>query len=158
VDGPLRQGTVVGLNLALSAGACVVSAAAVSPHFAASVAVGTALELANFRALWASCERTLLAGRSAGGVAAGAFAARLVLLGLAILFALHAGVDAVGLLIGLSCIVPAVLLAGWLAAPPIVPDAPCLAPDDPAWDLWDPWLARERAPRAADEDAEEDAR
>jgi hypothetical protein len=154
VDGPLRQGTVVGWNLAFSAGACAVSAATVSAHFAASIALGTALELANFRALWASCERTLLAERSARGVAVAAFGARLVLLGVAIALALRSGIDAVGLLIGLSLIVPAVLLAGWLAAPPIVPDAPALAPDDPAWDLADPWLARERAPRD-DEDGEE---
>lgn len=159
MDGPLRQGTVVGWNLAFSAGACAVSAATVSPHFAASIAVGAVLELANFRALWASCERTLLAGRSAGGLAAGALGLRLALLAVAVAFALRSGIDAVGLLIGLSGMVPAVLIAGWLAGPPIVPDAPALAPDDPAWDLWDPWLARERAPRREDDDErQEEAR
>jgi hypothetical protein len=26
------------------------------------------------------------------------------------------------------------------------PDAPALAPDDPSWDAWNPWLAREVEP------------
>jgi hypothetical protein len=26
----------------------------------------------------------------------------------------------------------------------VVADLPALAPEDPSWDRWDPWLARER--------------
>lgn len=152
MDAALRQGTVVGWNLAFSAGACAVSAAAVSPRFAAGLALGAVLEAANFRALFASCERLLGTGASAGGLAAVALGVRLVLLALVIAVALRAGVDAAGLLVGLSLILPATLLAAWRARPPVVADAPALASDDPAWDLWNPWLAREREPRHEDEE------
>jgi hypothetical protein len=154
LDVALRQGTVVGWNLAFSAGACALSAAAVSPRFAAALALGALLEAANFRALWASCERLLGTGGAAGGLAAVALGVRLALLALVIAVALRAGVDAAGLLVGLSLILPVTVLAAWRARPPVVADAPALAPDDPAWDLWNPWLARERAPR--DEAEEED--
>jgi hypothetical protein len=77
---------------------------------------------------------------------------RLVLLALVLAVALRAGVDAAGLLLGLSLIVPATVLAAWQARPRVVPDAPALRPDDPAWDLADPWLARERSPRDPDEE------
>jgi hypothetical protein len=60
--------------------------------------------------------------------------------------ALRVGVHPAGLLVGLSLIIPAALLAAWRARPPIVPDAPAIAPDDGEWKRWNPWLARERAP------------
>jgi hypothetical protein len=152
VDAALRQGTVVGWNFAFSAGACALSAAAVSPRFAAGLALGALLEAANFRALWGSCERLLGTGGSAGGLAVAALGLRLGLLALVLAAALHAGVDAAGLLVGLSLILPATVLAAWRARPPVVADAPALASDDPAWDLWNPWLAREREPRGEDEE------
>ena len=150
MDVALRQGTVTGWNAALSASACALSAAAVSPRFAAALALGALLEAANFRALWGSCERVLGTGAAASRLAVAALGVRLALLAVVIAVALRAGIDAAGLLVGLSLIVPATLAAAWRARPPVVPDAPALAPDDPAWDLWNPWLTRERAPRDGD--------
>ena len=152
MDVALRQGTVLRWNLAFSAGACALSAAAVSPRFAAALALGALLEAANFRALWGSSVRVLGVGHAAGGVAVAALGVRLVLLAAVIALALRAGIDAAGLLVGLSLIVPAVLLAAWRARPPLLADAPALAPDDPAWDLWNPWLGREREPRERTEE------
>ena len=40
-----------------------------------------------------------------------------------------------------------------MAGPPIDPSAPALDPDDEGWDVWNPWLARERD-TVDDEDAE----
>jgi hypothetical protein len=143
VNATLTQGSVMGWNLAFSAGACAVSFAAVSPRFAAGLAVGAALEAVNFRSLFRSCERILLSGGAGAGPAVATFGLRFVLLGAMIFAALHAGVHPVGLLVGLSLIVPASLLAAWRARPSVDPHAPSLASDDPAWELWNPWLARE---------------
>ena len=82
----------------------------------------------------------------------GVFALRFVLLVVGIGAALHFGADPVGLLVGLSLIMPAALIEAWRTRPAIDPDAPVLSSDDPAWDAWNPWLARERVP--ADEDDE----
>jgi hypothetical protein len=146
VNATLTQGSVMGWNLAFSAGACAVSFAAVSPRFAAGLAVGAALEAVNFRSLFRSCERILFSGGSGAGPAVATFGLRFVLLGAMIFAALQVGVHPVGLLVGLSLIVPASLLAAWRARPPVDPHAPSLASDDPAWELWNPWLAREADP------------
>jgi hypothetical protein len=58
--------------------------------------------------------------------------------------ALYFGAHPVGLLIGLSLIVPAAIIEAWRARPAVNPEAPQLAPDDPDWERWNPWLARER--------------
>ena len=152
MNAALTQGSVMGWNLAFSAGACAVSAAAISPRFAAGLAIGALLEAVNFRSLFRSAERALLAGGAGAGVAVASFGLRFVLLGAMIFLALRAGFHPVGLLVGLSLIVPASLLAAWRARPGIDPSAPALEPDDPSWDRWNPWLARER-----DETEEEEA-
>jgi hypothetical protein len=144
VAAALTQGSVMGWNLAFSAGACALSFAAVSPRFAAGLALGAALEAANFRSLWRSCERVFFGGASGAGPAVALFGLRFVLLGAVIYFAIRAGVHPVGLVVGLSLIVPASVLAAWRARPPIDPSAPALAPDDPEWEQWDAWRARER--------------
>jgi hypothetical protein len=140
----LTQGSVMGWNLAFSAGACALSFAAVSPRFAAGLALGAALEAANFRSLWRSCERVFFGGAPGAGPAVALFGLRFVLLGAVIYFAIGAGVHPVGLVVGLSLIVPASVLAAWRARPPVDPSAPALAPDDPEWECWDAWRARER--------------
>ena len=66
-----------------------------------------------------------------------------VVLTLGIGVAVWAGAHPVGLLIGLSMIVPAVIVEAWRRRPPVVADLPSLPPDDPSWDRWNPWLARE---------------
>jgi hypothetical protein len=149
----LTQGSVMGWNLAFSGGACAVSFAAVSPRFAAGLALGALLETANFRSLFRSCERIFFSGGPGAGPAVALFGLRFVLLGGVVFLALRAGVHPVGLTVGLSLIVPASILAAWRARPPIDPAAPALAGDDPVWDRWNPWLARERD--EADEPEEE---
>ena len=49
-----------------------------------------------------------------------------------------------GLLIGLSIIMPAVVIEAWRTRPAVDPQAQALDPEDPAWESWNPWLARER--------------
>jgi hypothetical protein len=41
---------------------------------------------------------------------------------------------------------PAAVIEAWRHRPPADPDAPRLAPDDPDWERWDAWRARERDP------------
>ncbi len=140
---------MLGWNLAFSAGACAAGYALVSPRFAFALALGSALEVANFRSLWSSCERILRAGRrgaNGAGLAVGAFGLRFGLLALVLFFAIRAGLHPVGLVVGLSLIMPAAVLAGWRARPALDPGAPALPADHPDWDAWDPWLAREREP------------
>jgi hypothetical protein len=146
VSATLTQGSVMGWNLVFSAAACALALTLVSPRFAAGLALGAVLEVGSFRSLWRSCERILLAGRPGAGPAVASFCLRFLLLGAVIFVALRAGVHPVGLLVGLSLIVPAALLAAWRVRPALVPGAPALAPDDREWERWDPWLARERAP------------
>lgn len=141
----LTQGSVMGWNLAFSAAACALSFAVLSPRFAAGLALGALIEAANFRSLWRSSERIFFSGGPGAGPAVAAFGLRFALLGAAVFVVLGAGVHPLGFLVGLSLIVPAALCAAWRARPPIVPDAPALAADDPDWERWNPWLARERA-------------
>jgi len=149
----LQQRDVLGWFLGLAAVAGAASLAWASPRFAASMGVGALLQLANFRALWNSCEKILLVGGNGAGLAIATFSVRFVLLGLAVGIALWAGLDANGLVVGLSMIIPAAVLAAWRARPPILANAPALDADDPSWDLWSPWTAREREPV---DDAEEE--
>jgi hypothetical protein len=134
------------LNLAVSAGAAAAGYALVSPAFAAGVAAGAAIEAVSFRHLLRSGRR-LFEGRSAGS----GFGLRFALLGAGIAGALWAGAHPVGLLIGLSLIMPLVVIEAWRTRPPIDPTAQALPPDDPAWEHWNPWLARERDDGEGDE-------
>ena len=139
----LRQSAVMRWNLAFCAGALAASWALLSPRFAGSVAVGALLETVNFRALWRHSEALLGTGRP-GGLAIAGFGLRFVLLAAVLYFALRAGAHPVGLVVGLSIIVPSVLVAGWQARPQPGPPTPVPPPDDSSWDEWNPWLARER--------------
>ncbi len=141
-------------NLTLSAAAAAVSLAIASPLFSVSLLAGAALEALNFRGLRRSA-LAFLAGRIPGSGSFHAVAGlRLLLLAVGIGAALALGAHPVGLVIGLSLIIPATLLEAWRHRPPILPDSPGLAPDDPAWERWDAWRAREREP----EDEEGDGR
>ena len=132
-------------NLTFAAGAVAASLALVTPAFAFAVAVGAALEAVNFRALCRWSEQ-LFSGRLEGarGWSIG-FGARFLLLGFGLGAAIYLGAHPVGLLIGLSLIIPAAVLDAWRTRPPVLDDAPALSPDDPSWDRWNPWLAREHA-------------
>ena len=151
MTGTIQERAVLGYSLAFSAGAAVATWTLVSPRFAGSLALGAALEAVNFHALFGHWRSALLGSRRAGLAAFGSFGLRFVLLGGAVWAALALGAHPVGLLIGLSLVVPGVLLAAWRVRPMPSPDAPALDTDDPSWEAWDPWLARERDPDA-DED------
>ena len=142
-------------NLTLSAGAIATSFAVAPPAFTASLAAGAVLEVANFRALRRAKQR-LFAGQSEGGWAWSVlFGLRFALLGVAMYVALRSGADPIALVLGLSLIVPATLWVAWRAPAPLVPASALAAvppPDDPSWDEWNPWLARERKPTLDDDD------
>jgi hypothetical protein len=139
------------LNFGISAGALAVSLAVASPSFSGSLALGVALEAVNFRALRVSAAH-LLSGEIQGGRAWGVLLAmRLTLLLGSMGLALAAGAHPLGLLLGVSTIVPASLIGAWLLAPPIDSTAPSLPPDDPSWDLYSVWRAAERTPDPEDE-------
>jgi hypothetical protein len=139
-------------NLTLSAGAAALSLALAPPAFAASLLAGAALELVNFRGLRRSAA-AFLGGEIPGSSGYSAVAGlRFLLLAVGIATALGLGAHPVGLVIGLSLIMPAAVIEAWRHRPPVEPDAPRLAADDPDWDRWDAWLARETEPA---EDGEE---
>jgi len=140
------------MNLKLSAGAAAASLALATPAFAASLLVGALLEAANFHGLRRSAQ-FLFWGEIAGGRGwAGVFALRFGLLALGIVAALSFGADPIGLVIGLSLMMPAALIEAWRTRPPVDENAPALDADDPSWDRWNPWLARERGEEASEED------
>jgi hypothetical protein len=140
----IQERAVLGYSLAFSAGAAAASWALVSPRFAGSLALGAALEAVNFRALFGYWQRAMLGVERGGAVRFASFGLRFVLLGAAVWAALASGAHPVGLLVGLSLVVPGVVLAAWHARPPVDPEAPALSADDPGWEAWNPWLARER--------------
>jgi len=140
------------LNFTLSASAVAASFVLVSPVFALSLAAGAALEAFNFRGLRNQAQLLFWGQIQSGGGWTGLYALRFLVLVTGIGAALWFGADPIGLLIGLSLIMPAAVIEAWRNRPAIDPDAAALAEDDPAWDRWNPWLASER-----DETEEEDA-
>lgn len=139
------------LSWALAAGGAAVAWPAVSPAFAGAIALGAAFEAANFRALRVA-SRHFFAGKVGGaGPWAALFGGRLVLLATGIALAVHLGVHPIGLVVGLSFVVPAALVVAWRSRPPVDPDALALAEDDPEWEAWNPWLARSVEAKAEDD-------
>jgi hypothetical protein len=137
-------------NLALAAGGVAGSLALAGPAFASSLALGAAFGALNFRALRSASEK-LFSGELAGsGPWVALFGLRFVLLAVAIGLALNAGAHPAALVIGLSLIVPSAVAGAWLRRPALDPNAPALGADDPEWDAWNPWFAREEDP--VDED------
>ena len=129
------------LNLGLSVGAVAASFALASTTFASSVAAGAAIEAVNFRTLHAAARR-FFAGELAGaGLWLGVVALRLGVLGAAVLVAIGAGAQPVGLVIGLSLVMPAVLIDAWRNRPVVLeqPGYPVPPPDHPAWDRFSVW-------------------
>jgi hypothetical protein len=134
-------------NLTLSAGAVAASFAFGSTAFALSLALGAALEAFNFRGLRRSAQ-FLFWGQIAGSRGwLGVYSLRMSLLVIGIGAALYFGAHPVGLLIGLSLIMPAAVIEAWRARPPVDPSAPALAEDDPSWERWNAWFARENEER-----------
>jgi hypothetical protein len=142
VNESIRETHVLAWQAAISALAGAAAFALATPKFAASVLLGAALQTLNFRGLF-GLARSAFASESR---AASGFALRLPLFGVLVFAAISAGVDAAGLLLGVTTLVPAVVISAWHARPRPLPtsELPALAPDDPSWDLYSPWLARER--------------
>ncbi len=131
-------------NFTISAGAVTASAIFAPPIFTVSLGIGVVIEALNFRALRRATQH-LFSGELVGGRPWSAlFALRFALLGVAMYIALAAGAHPIGLVIGLSTVVPAVVLVAWKTPPPLVQDPSVPGPDDPSWDDWNPWLAQER--------------
>ncbi len=133
-------------NLALSAGAVAASWWLATPAFALSLGFGALLEAVTFRGLRRSAQFLFWGHIQTGRGWSGLFALRFGLLVLGIGASLAFGADPVGLLVGLSLIMPAAVFEAWRSRPPIDPAAQALAPDDPSWDRWNAWLARESEP------------
>ena len=143
------------LNIAISASAVATSLAVATPAFATSLAVGAALEAANFRAMRRSAQFLFWGVMPGQRAWAAVFGLRFILLATGICAALYFGADAAGLLIGLSLIMPATVIEAWRSRPPVDVNAPHLDDDDPSWDRWNPWLARESKVR---DEGEEESR
>jgi hypothetical protein len=148
----LRLDPMESLNFGISAGAVAAGFALASPAFAASLAFGAVIEAANFRALRSAATRMFSGDLVMGKMWAAGFGLRFGFLAIAISLALGAGAHPVGLVIGLSTTIPAVVIGAILQRPAIDPNAPALPADDPSWDDWNPWLARERDPGDAEEE------
>lgn len=147
----IRETRVLAWHAAISAAAALLAFALATPTFALSLLLGSALQTLNFRGLFGLAQSALAQqARAASG-----FALRLPLFGALVFVAIRAGIDAAGLLAGITTLVPAVLIAAWQARPRDFADVgalPALAPEDPSWDQYSLWLARER-----ESEREEDA-
>ncbi len=141
------------LNLTLSAGAVAASWMFASGPFALALALGSTIEAVNYRVLRRAAER-LFTGELAGSSAwTAGYALRFVFVGAAMVAALAAGAHPVGLVLGLSMIVPAAVVAAWRAKSPPVSALPVPPPDDASWERWNPWLAQEREEREEEDEA-----
>ncbi len=147
----MRIDPIERMNLTLSAGAVAASLALATPAFALSLAVGALLETVNFRGLRRQAQFLFWGQIRSGGVWTGVFGLRFGVLVIGIVAALSFGADPLGLLMGLSLIMPAAVIEAWRTRPAVDPNAPALDPEDPAWDDWNSWLASEREP-AEEED------
>lgn len=129
------------LNLTLSAGAVAASFAFVTPHFAGSLAAGAALEALNFRTLHGAARRFFAGELGGPGLWLGVVGLRLAVLGTAIAFAITAGLQPIALVIGLSLVMPAVVIDAWRNRPEVIDqsDYPVPPPDDPSWDRFSVW-------------------
>ena len=140
------------MNLKLSAGAVAASLVWATPAFAFSLLTGALLEGFNFHGLRRSAQFMFWGEITGSRAWLGVFALRFSLLAIGIVAALYFGAHPVGLLIGLSLMMPAAVIEAWRARPAIDPNAPALDADDPGWDDWNPWLARERERNETEEE------
>ena len=98
------------------------SFALATPHFAASLAAGAAVEAVNLGAIHRLAKKLFSGSMLAAGWV-GVLTTRLVLLGTAIYLAMWMGAHPVALLIGLSITMPATLIDAWLNRPPVIDPA-----------------------------------
>ncbi len=147
----MQLNSIERLNLAIAASAVAVGYAAAGPAFATSLALGAGIEGVNFRALRSGAERLFRGDLAVGHAWTVGFGLRFVVLAGAIALSLRAGAHPVGLVLGLSTIVPSVIVSAWRGRPPVGNPEPGPPPDHPSWDAWNPWLARERDPTEQEE-------
>ncbi len=132
------------INVALSAGAVATAAVVASPLFALSVAVGAFLESISFRGL-SVVSKAFFTGSVRGSVGwLLLLAMRLGLVGVLLYFAVRLGADPVGLLIGLSVILPASVIGAFQMRPTFDPEAAPLSEEEPVDWGWDAGLYRDR--------------
>lgn len=131
------------MNITVSAGAVALSYAFLSPLFALSLAIGAGIEAVNFHGLRRQAHFLFGGDIKHGAQWTGVFALRFGILLFGVAGALYLGADPVGLVVGLSLIMPCAIIEAWRTRPPIQLNAPALDADDPSWDHWNPWLARE---------------
>ena len=149
------------VSFALSAGAVGFAYLVASPSFATGVAVGASLEAVNLR-VQVKAARVFFSGerpeKMGAGPWVGAFAGRFGFMAIAVIAALQFGTDPAGLLVGFSLAMPAVVFWAWRNRPAIVDfdTEPALAPDDPSWDRWSIWTAKEVEPRGDDEEGDDE--
>ena len=127
----IRETRVLAWHAAISAAAALAAFALAGPKFALSLLLGAALQTMNFRGLFGLAQ----AAFSQQARAASGFALRLPLFGGLVFVAIKVGVDAAGLVAGITTLVPAVVIAAWHARPRDVEDVaalPALAADDPS--------------------------
>jgi hypothetical protein len=142
------------LNMGLSAGAIAASFAVATPHFATSLACGAAIEALNFRFLYRSAQ-ALFGGELANqNMWLAVFGLRFGLLAAGIIAAMVVGADPLGLVLGLSLVMPAAVISAVWNRPPVLDHPPTspLAPEDPSWERYSIWRAAEVEP--ADEEVE----
>jgi hypothetical protein len=134
------------VNMGISAGAVAASFAAVSPHFAGSLAIGAVLEALNFRFMHGVAEALFAGVVNGGGPWVGALSLRIGLVIGGIAVAMTAGANPLALVIGLSLAMPASVIAALLNRPEVIEQEPAagLDADDPSWDLYSVWRAAER--------------
>lgn len=133
--------------LALVAGAVSVAWFASSPGVAISLLCGAGIGALNFFLIYRNCQAIFLgaAGGERNGtvVAALGFCLRFGMLLLVVAVSIYIGAHPVGLVIGLSLIVPAILIQTWISRP-AVDRAATLAPlDDGCREIWNASLVRE---------------
>ena len=109
----LKMDPIERTNLALSAGAVAASWWLATPAFALSLGFGALLEAVNFRGLRRSAQFLFWGQIQTGRGWSGLFALRFGLLVLGIGASLAFGADPVGLLVGLSLIMPAAVIEAW---------------------------------------------
>ena len=129
------------LNFTLSAGAVAASFALFTPQIATSLAAGALLEVVNYRAMHASAQRFFGGDLGGAGLWVGVAGLRLGMLGGAIVLAVILGAHPIAFVVGLSIVMPAVLLDSWRHRPEVIDqsDYPVPDPDDPEWDRRSVW-------------------
>lgn len=141
------------LNMGLSAGAIAACFAISGSHFASSVALGAVLEALNFRFLNGTARAVFDGTVGNERMWLAVFGLRFSMLAVGIGASLWAGVDPLGLVIGLSLVMPAVVISAIKNRPPVIESAPLapLPPDDPSWDQYSIWRAGEVVPGEEDD-------